>query len=77
MPACVARMTHTDEDSIPAALSPIEDQSLATAQVLSNGLTLPPLYFTSGGVKGLFSALREVCCVKSSYSWSSVSGPDL
>ena len=29
--------------------------------VLSNGLTLPPLYFTSGGVKGLFSALREVC----------------
>lgn len=29
--------------------------------VLSNGLTLPPLYFTNGGVKGLFSALREVC----------------
>ena len=28
--------------------------------VLSNGLTLPPLYFTNGGVKGLFSALREV-----------------
>ena len=27
--------------------------------VLSNGLTLPPLYFTNGGVKGLFSALRE------------------
>lgn len=31
--------------------------------VLSNGLTLPPLYFTNGGVKGLFSALREVCCL--------------
>ena len=31
--------------------------------VLSNGLTLPPLYFTNGGVKGLFSALREVRCL--------------
>lgn len=28
--------------------------------VLSNGLTLPPLYFTTGGVKALFAALRQV-----------------
>lgn len=29
--------------------------------VLTNGLTLPPLYFTAGGVRALFSALKEVC----------------
>jgi hypothetical protein len=29
--------------------------------VLANGLTLPPLYFTHGGVRALFSALKEVC----------------
>ena len=28
--------------------------------VLGNGLTLPPLYFTHGGVKALFSALKQV-----------------
>ena len=28
--------------------------------VLANGLTLPPLYFTSGGVRALFAALKEV-----------------
>ncbi len=28
--------------------------------VLTNGLTLPPLYFTAGGVRALFSALKEV-----------------
>ena len=28
--------------------------------VLNNGLTLPPLYFAAGGVKSLFSALKEV-----------------
>ena len=28
--------------------------------VLSNGLTLPPLYFTTGGVKALFAALKQV-----------------
>ena len=38
--------------------------------VLSNGLTLPPLYFTSGGVKGLFSALREVRCLCLLQLWS-------
>ena len=37
--------------------------------VLSNGLTLPPLYFTNGGVKGLFSALREVCHLCLDTSW--------
>ncbi|KAK9918155.1 hypothetical protein WJX75_001762 [Coccomyxa subellipsoidea] len=29
--------------------------------VLTNGLTLPPLYFTAGGVRALFSALKEHC----------------
>jgi Rab-binding domain (RBD) len=28
--------------------------------VLVNGLTLPPLYFSNGGVKALFSALKQV-----------------
>ena len=28
--------------------------------VLSNGLTLPPFYFGNGGVRALFSALKEV-----------------
>lgn len=28
--------------------------------VLVNGLTLPPLYFGSGGVKALFAALKQV-----------------
>ena len=28
--------------------------------VLGNGLTLPPLYFTHGGVKALFSVLKQV-----------------
>ena len=28
--------------------------------VLANGLTLPPLYFTAGGVRALFAALKEV-----------------
>ena len=28
--------------------------------VLNNGLTLPPLYFAHGGIKALFSALKEV-----------------
>ena len=28
--------------------------------VLVNGLTLPPLYFGTGGVKALFSALKQV-----------------
>ncbi len=45
--------------------------------VLSNGLTLPPLYFTSGGVKGLFSALREVCCPEGFPTHVTGSGPDL
>ncbi len=30
--------------------------------VLGNGLTLPPLYFSTGGVKGLMSALKQVSC---------------
>lgn len=33
--------------------------------VLTNGLTLPPLYFTAGGVRALFSALKEVWCALS------------
>ena len=28
--------------------------------VLSNGLTLPPFYFGNGGVRALFTALKEV-----------------
>lgn len=28
--------------------------------VLTNGLTLPPLYFSAGGVRGLISALKQV-----------------
>jgi len=28
--------------------------------VLNNGLTLPPLYFAAGGVRSLFSALKQV-----------------
>ena len=29
--------------------------------VLVNGLTLPPLYFGTGGVRALFTALKQVC----------------
>ena len=29
--------------------------------VLTNGLTLPPLYFGNGGVRALFTALKQVC----------------
>ena len=28
--------------------------------VLKNGLTLPPFYFSSGGVRALFSSLKQV-----------------
>lgn len=28
--------------------------------VLTNGLTLPPLYFGNGGVRALFTALKQV-----------------
>ena len=31
--------------------------------VLVNGLTLPPLYFGTGGVRALFAALKQVCAV--------------
>lgn len=33
--------------------------------VLANGLTLPPLYFTAGGVRALFASLKEVCSAHS------------
>ena len=30
--------------------------------VLGNGLTLPPLFFTQGGVRAMFAALKQVHC---------------
>lgn len=36
--------------------------------VLGNGLTLPPLFFGQGGVRAMFSALKQVeplgCCLQ-------------
>lgn len=32
--------------------------------VLIDGLTLPPLYFSNGGVRALFVSLKQVCSEK-------------
>ena len=37
--------------------------------VLGNGLTLPPLFFEQGGVRSMFSALKQVCARLCPDSW--------